>query len=257
MHLRFPARTSLCLALLLTAVVQSAGTDTSTLRVEPNPVAVGTFFHGGTVHVSGALEPGMDVVVVIAGRTTKEAFNRKGRVGPFWATVGKVTIADVPVLYLIGSRTLVARLLSQAAIDAHMADLDALVRRATVEPASDDRALLVREYLELKREQGVMGVYENAVRVGGSSREPSFEATIPWPTAAPVGTYRVVVRYVQNGAVVREDSRPLDVVYVGLPRVIAHLAFERSLAYGIVGVGVALGVGLFMGLLFKKGTARH
>lgn len=257
MRVQFLSRTFLSLALLLTAVVRSSATDTSTFRVEPNPVTVGTFFRGGMVHVSGALEPGTDVIVVITGRTTKETYNRKGRVGPFWATVGKVTIADVPVLYLIGSRTPVARLLSPAAIDGHMVDLDALARRATVEPASDDRALLIGEYLKLKREQGVMGIFEDAVRVSGSSREPSFEAVIPWPATAPVGTYHVVVRHVQNGAVVREDSQPLDVAYVGLPRVIAHMAFERNLAYGILAVVIALSVGLVMGLLFKKGTTGH
>jgi len=257
MRVPFLSRTVLGLALLLTAVVPSSATDTPTFRVEPNPITVGTFFRGGTVHVSGALEPGTDVIVVIIGRTIKETYNRKGRMGPFWATVGKVTIADVPVLYLIGSRTSVARLVSPAAIDGHMLDLDALARRATVEPASDDRALLVGEYLKLKREQGVMGIFEDAVRISGSSREPSFEAVIPWPATAPVGTYHVVVRHVQNGAVVREYSQPLDVAYVGLPRVIAHMAFENSLAYGIVAVVIALSVGLVMGLLFKKGTAAH
>jgi uncharacterized protein (TIGR02186 family) len=257
MHLRLPARASLVLALLLTAVVRSSGTDTSAFRVEPSPVTVGAFFNGGTLRVSGALEPGADVVVVIKGRTTKETYNRKGRMGPFWATVGKVTIADVPVLYLIGSRTPVATLLSPAAIDAHMVDLDALARRASVEPASDDRALLVGEYLKLKREQGVMGVFEDAVRIGGSAQEPAFEAAIPWPALAPVGTYHVVVRHVKNGAVVREDSQQLDVAYVGLPRLIAYLAFERSLAYGVFGVFVALTGGLVMGLVFKKGTAGH
>jgi uncharacterized protein (TIGR02186 family) len=257
MRVQLPARISLALALLLAAGARPSGAEAAEFRIEPNPVTIGAFFNGGTLRVSGDLLPGTDVVVAVTGRTTKETYNRKGRVGPFWATIGKVTIADVPVLCLIASRMPVAMLLSPAEIDSHMMDLDALARRASVEPANQDRALMVGEYLKLKREQGVMGVFENAVRVGGSPQEPSFEADIPWPAAAPVGTYLVVVRHVQNGAVIREASRQLDVTYVGLPRLIAHLAFERSLAYGIVGVLVALSGGFIMGLVFKKGTAGH
>jgi uncharacterized protein (TIGR02186 family) len=247
----------LALAAFLLAAVPSASSDTPPFRIDPNPVTVGTFFRGGTVSVTGTLEPGTDVIVVIAGRATEETYNRKGRVSLLWATVGKVTIGNVPVFYLIASGTPVPTLLSRAAIDEHMVDLDALAGRATVEPAGDERALLVGEYLKLKRRQGVMGVFEDAVRVSGSSREPSFEAVLPWPATAPVGTYRVVVHHVRQGTVIRKDTLPLDVAYVGLPRLVAHMAFDRPLAFGIAAVVIALSVGLVIGLLFKRGAAGH
>jgi hypothetical protein len=116
---------------------------------------------------------------------------------------------------------------------------------------------VVAEYLKLKQRQGVVGLFEGAVQVHGTSGGPSFDATIPWPASAPAGTYRVLVRHVRSLGVVREETRPLEVAYVGLPRLIAHLAFERSLAYGVLAVTIALGVGFVMGLLFKRGTAGH
>jgi hypothetical protein len=248
---------SVALAALVTAGA-AAGVDVATpFRVEPDRVSVGTFFRGGTIRVTGALEPGSDVIVVFTGRIVEETYNRKGRIGPFWATVGKVTIGDVPALHLIASGAPVSSLLSRAAIDEHLVDLDALVHRATLHPADLDRDAVVAEYLKLKRRQGVVGLFEGAVQIRGSSRDRSFEATIPWPTAAPAGTYRVVVRHVRDLIVIREETRPLEVAYVGLPRLISHLAFERSLAYGVLSVVIALSVGLVMGLLFKRGTAGH
>lgn len=248
---------SMSLAALLCAGSAAHADSGAPLRVEPERVSVGIFFRGTTIRVTGPLEPASDVIVVITGRTIEETYNRKGRMGPFWATVGKVTISDVPILHLIASGAPVSRLLAQAAIDERLVDLDALVARASMQPSDLDRAAVMAEYLKLKQRQGLVGAFEDAVRVSGSSAAPSFEATIPWPAAAPVGTYRIVVLRVSNQRVAHEETRALDVAYTGLPRLIAHLAFERSTAYGVLAVVIALVVGLVMGLLFKKGTVGH
>jgi hypothetical protein len=249
---------SVALAALVTAAAAAGPGAETPFRIEPDRVTVGTFFRGGTIRVRGALEPGSDVVVVItAGRIVEESYNRKGRVGPFWATVGKVTISGLPALHLIASGAPVSRLLARSEIDAHLMDLDALARRATIRPAGRDRDGVVAEYLKLKLRQGVVGLFEGAIQMHGASGDPSYDATIPWPASAPAGTYRVIVRHVRDLRVVREETRSLEVAYAGLPRLIAHLAFERSLAYGVLAVIIALGVGLVMGLLFKRGTAGH
>ena len=237
----------------------AAGTEpAASFRVDPDRVDVGSFFRGTTLRVSGPLEAGSDVVVVItAGQTVEETYNRKGRIGPFWATVGKVTISEVPALHLIASGGPIATLLSRPEIDANLLDLDALVHRATLKPAGPDRGAVVAEYLKLKQRQGVVGLFEGAIQMRGASSDLSFDAAIPWPAAAPAGRYRVIVRYVRDRKVVGEEGQPLEVAYVGLPRLVAHLAFDRSLEYGVLAVIIALGVGFVMGLVFKRGTAGH
>jgi hypothetical protein len=241
---------------LATQVAAGGGAQANSaapLRIEPERMTVGTFFRGGTVRMTGQLEPGSDVIVVITGRTIEETYNRKGRIGPLWASVGKVTIGEMPILQLVASGAPVSKLLSAAAIDEHLIGLEALVRRATIRPGGLARDTIVREYMALKRQQGLVGVFEEAVRVQGSS----FEAAIPWPAAAPIGTYQIAVWYVRDLAVVRGETRSLEVAYVGLPRLVAYLAYDRSLAYGVISVVIALSVGLLMGLLFKKRAAGH
>jgi hypothetical protein len=254
---RLPVMTRIGLAMLLTAGVAAASADSAPFTIDPNPVSIGTFFHGGAVRVRGTVAPDATVVVVITGQTIEEGFNRKGRVGPFWATVGKVTIAGVPRLHLMASTGPVLTLLPPTAVDEHLLSLEALLHRAVVEPGGPNRESVLVEYLKLKQWQGVVGVFEDAVHISGSSAERSFEATIPWPATAPVGAYRVIVLHVRDRAVVQQYVQPLSVTYVGLPRFIAHMAFDQGLTYGILAVVVALGVGLAMGLVFKRGTAAH
>ena len=254
---RLPLITRIGLAVLLTAGVTAASVDTVPFTIDPNPVSIGTFFHGGAVRVRGTVASDTTVVVLITGQTTEEGFNRKGRVGPFWATVGKVTIAGVPRLHLVASTAQVSTLLPPTAVDEHLLSLEALLHRAIVKPGGPNREPVLVEYLKLKQWQGVVGVFEDAVRISGSSAERAFEATIPWPATAPVGAYRVIVLHVRDRAVVRQSVQPLSVTYVGLPRFISHMAFEQGLTYGIFAVFIALGVGLVMGLLFKRGTAAH
>jgi hypothetical protein len=254
---RLPLMTRIGVVMLLTTGVAAASVDTVPFTVDPNPVSIGTFFHGGAVRVRGTVAPDTTVVVVITGQTIEERFNRKGRVGPFWATVGKVAIAGVPRLHLMASAAPVSTLLPPAAVNEHLLSLEALLHPAIVEPGGPDRETVLVEYLKLKQWQGVVGVFEDAVHISGSSAERTFEATIPWPATAPVGAYRVIVLHVRDRAVVQQHEQALSVAYVGLPRFIAHMAFEQGLTFGILAVVIALGVGLAMGLVFKRGTAAH
>jgi len=226
-------------------------------EVEPGRVEVGTFFQGRPIRIHGRVAAGCDVVVAITGGNVEETYNRKGRVGPLWATVGKVTISEVPALHLVATSAPLSTILPRPVIDAHMADLDALGRRARILPDSGDRDLVVAEYLALKRGQGLVGLSEGAVRLEGTPGNPRFDATLRWPATAPIGTYRVVVWQVRGRVIIDERSVALEAAYVELPRLIAHLAFERSLAYGVVSVIIAVGVGFAMGLVFKKGPRGH
>ncbi len=235
----------------------SAAVDQDRFTIEPNPVAIHAFFNGGTVRVRGTVDPGNSVIVVITGRTMEERFNRKGRVGPLWATTGRVAISDVPSLYIVASSAPVPTLVRREGIDAHRLNLEALVRLARIEPNGPDRELLLGEYLKLKRQQGVVGLFDRAVHLGGPPSARSFDAEIPWPVTAPVGAYQIAVLHVRAFAVVRQDVQTLEVKYVGIPRFVAQLAFERGLVYGIVSVIIALSVGLAMGVLFKRRQVGH
>ncbi len=255
------ARVALAAGLTVVALLSDAVTSVAMAQdrftIDPNPVSVHSFFNGGVVRVSGTVDPGSSVIVVITGRTVDEHFNRKGRIGPFWATTGKVTISGVPVLHLVASPAPVSTLVRRDEIEAYRLDLETLIRGARIEPDGSDRGPLLREYLKLKQQQGVVAIFEQAVHIGNTPSGRSFDAEIPWPVTAPAEAYQVAVLQVRERSVMRQDVRSLDVQYVGIPRFVAHMAFERSVVYGLGSVVIALGFGLAIGILFKKGPAGH
>ena len=219
------------------------------VSVTPQPILVGAFFRGTEVVVRGATSPDTHVFVTITGSSVEERFNRKGRLGPLWANVGKVTVAGVPRLHLVAGTVAADRVLDRALVDRHLLDLDALARTAAISPAAD-AARLRREYVRLKQHEGAFAVIPGAVTLGPGGK--SYEARLRWADRAPVGAYRVRVLHVRGGAVVREEEGEVRAQLAGFPRLIAHLAFDRSALNGVLAVAASLAVGFLMGLVFKR-----
>ena len=226
----------------------------SALTVEPNPVLVNATFRGGLVRVSGTTEPGSLVFVAITGSRVEEKLNRKGRLGPLWANVGSLRFSGAPRLCLVASSQPVPKNLDPQILAQHPLDLEAVVRQSKVEPATDV-ALMQREYLRLKKAQGVYGQFVGAVKVTPSGEQATYTASIPWPDKASAGEYAVEVVHLKQGAVIAHEKATLEVKLVGLPGFISHLAFQKSALYGILSVVIALSVGFVTGLVFKKSVS--
>lgn len=245
MSLRVPW---LVFGLLLVAVPAWA------VHVSPNPVLIDAAYRGGEIEVSGPTAPDHQVFVTITGSSIEEDFNRKGRIGPLWANVGKLRISGAPSLCLVASSGGAPKGLDEEVVGAHRLDLAAVVRRTEVKPPRDV-ALMQREYLRLKRSQGVYGHFAGAVRLVGAGADSRFVARIPWPDRAKTGRYAVDVVQLSRGVVVGHQTATLDVKLVGLPRLISYLAFQKSALYGFLSVVIALSVGFMTGLVFKKGAS--
>jgi hypothetical protein len=239
---------SFAAALLLLPVATAARAAT----IEPNPIRVTALYRGTTVRVSGRTDPGSSVMVTITGSNTEEKFNRKGRIGPLWANLGKLTVSGVPRLHLIAGNPQDIR--DRRLVDRYLLDLNALARQARITPTGPEAAAMQAEYVKLKKSQRVFAALEAGVRMEGTA----FEAQIPWPDMASPGEYRVRIFHLQKDGTVRIESAALALELAGFPGFVDHMAFKRSALYGLLSVIVALTVGLLMGLVFKKkGAAGH
>jgi hypothetical protein len=206
------------------------------------------------VVIRGSTEKGNQLWVTITGTTTAEPFNKKGRLGPFWANVGKITVTGVPSLHLIASEGPPAKAPHRVLTDKYLLDLDALRRQIKIDPADPDLTMVQNEYLKLKQSQGRFALFEGAVK----KSQGTYEARFPWPDSVPTGTYQIQVYHVRQQQLQRIESQELKVELVGFPRFIAYMAFERGALYGMLSVVIALGVGFIMGLVFKKkGAGGH
>jgi hypothetical protein len=239
--------------LALLCLLLAEPTAAAAVSVEPNPISMDATFRGTNVRVRGPAEPGARVFVVVTGERIAEKFNRKGRVGVLWASVGSVHVSRVPRLCLIASSSDSAVRVDRSVIEQNLLDLESVVARAEIEAKGASRQLMQTEYVRLKKSEGLFGNFRGAVRVKRGTGQDVFEAVLPWPHSAPPGDYRVDVVHVRDNRVVRRESTALTAKLVGLPAWISEMAFRRGTLYGVVSVVVALAVGFLMGLVFKKG----
>lgn len=242
-------RRSLLLLPALLLLAPAAAADE--LTVDPNPVLVTAFFRGVELHVKGTAQHASAVCVTVSGQTTHQKLNRKGRLGPLWANVGTVVVSEVPAVYFVACSAPPGGLLDRAEVDRHLLDLEAVGRRAIIEPATD-LDLIREQYFKLKRSEQLYGSFPNAVRLTSSN---DFDAVIPWPDSAPANDYSVRAFAIHDRAVELIGERTLTVKLDGMPKHIAYLAFERSALYGLMSVGIALAVGFLIGLVVKKGAS--
>jgi hypothetical protein len=277
-----PGVSSLALAVLVPAAAWSAPAldpPAPSVRLSPDAVRMGAFYHGATVRIEGEAPPGATVLVVVRGPEEAQFFNRKERVGPVWLSVDRVHVTRVPSLFVRLGGGDVRSLLDEASVEAFQLDESALQRRMNVrshckcrsgqatttgpgpappcptgvEPDERHLELIRTSYLALKRQEGIYQVLPDAVRTTASADGATlYTAELDWPRRARPGTYQVEVFACRDRAVVGRASAVLPVVPMGIPARIGELARSHPTAYGAFAILAALITGLTMDSLVRR-----
>jgi len=250
---------ALIMAPLTVATVQGGSPG---IKVTPAVIEMGAFYGGATLKVEGTVASGSQVLVVVRGPETEEAFNKKGRFGPIWVNAGKVHISGVPSLFLCFSSGPMASLLSRESLDQSQLDQVAIKAQMLVEPKAMDQEVIRDNYLSLKSQQGFYKVTEGVVKLGTAGPEGMpFTLDLPWSKKAPPASYEVSVYECRDGAVAGKVTSGLVVREVGFPEKIAGMAKNRGYLYGLLCVLVAMiagfGIDFVATKLGKKGAMAH
>ena len=245
-------------SLLAVAVVMLAGALPAraaepVFKVAPAAVQIGTFFDGQTVTVTGFIPAGAQAVLEVVGTSADEHLMRKGRRGFLWMNVGEITVHEAPSLYLVMSTA--KELLTAATAEATWG-YPSLEKRITfsgnIEPT--ERPLFMQQFLELKESEQIYATYPGALKVkAAAGGQSAVTGTFFLPTNTKPATYQVVLSVIADGKVVSRTSTELKVEMVGFPALLATLAYQHGLTYGIIAVVIAIFTGFAMGFLFKGG----
>jgi hypothetical protein len=238
---------------LLLAGWLPARAATPNLKVSPEKVAIGAFFHGQTVTVSGTIPAGAQAVLELMGSSAEEHLMRKGRRGGLWMNVGEILVHDAPSLYLVMSTE--KQLLTKAPAAATWG-YRALEQRISftgrIEAA--ERQKFLKQFLELKESEHIYATWPGALKVKArSGGEQSVTGTFPLPTIIKAGTYKVRLSVIADGKVASSTDADLTVGLVGFPALMASLAYQHGATYGVIAVIIAIVTGFAMGFLFKGG----
>ena len=229
-----------------------SGLSTDLIQITSN-------FTGADIVLFGAIEPAeelgptgeQDLVVVIRGPALDMTVRRKARMFGVWINREQVAFTGLPGYYFLAStRPLddIASLQTQQRFRLGTANLE-YATNAGIAP-EEANAFRAADIRDRKR----VGLYwESPTGIEFLSRT-LFRARIPVPASVPPGLYRAEVYLFQGGTVVSAQSSPLFIDKTGFERRVYDFAFQRSVAYGISTVLMAIVFGWLASVAFRPRT---
>lgn len=236
---------------------RACSTGSVTTKIEPNFIAIGAFFNGTHMIVSGKVGVENNVVVIVSGKQEELTLKKKGKaLGLLWMNLGDVLFKKVPNIYILYSSE---GMLESAASDAKTLEklgigFEYLKKEMEIEAPKAERDALAKEFLKLKKNQGLYAFYPGEIRFEQKNEtEKSFTADVRIPPQIPTGEYQVRVMEIHNGHTVDNLRNQLNVKEEGIPLILSSLAFNHSLLYGFLAVLIAVAAGLAMDFFFGTG----
>ncbi|GAB4389478.1 MAG: hypothetical protein Kow0025_15060 [Thermodesulfovibrionales bacterium] len=252
-------RAGLALAALWLLLMGGTASAQLTARANHDHIKIDLTYHGSTVSVRGTSEPGVDLVVKISSPHAGETLKMKKRAGGLlWMNAGDLDLGNVPGLYLLASTRRAEDILSQEELDRYAIGYGALERLAEAKGLGpgEDKSEWFREFLKLKESSRMYSSAVGDFSVTPEDGKERYYVLFDWPHRAPSGDYSVTVYAVRDGKVVEKAETGLLVEEVGVVKALDTMARRHGALYGAAAIFIALGAGLGVGMIFKRGGGR-
>jgi uncharacterized protein (TIGR02186 family) len=222
-----------------------------TLTPSDRVIRVTPTYRGEPVQVVGTAPPGYAVVVKLVSRREDIVCARKGKVGPFWLSVGRVRFQNAPLMYKVHSSQDLDDILEASEQVRYGLGRRGLKASIGIEsgPESD---LYLNELLLVQRGARLYDFQQGSVTRDGDT----FRTRFFWPPDAPPGRYVVEAYAVLQGRVVGSVQAEVDVRAVGIEAWVRSLARAHGLLYGLLSVGLAAATGLAASSIFGTRARR-
>lgn len=237
---------------LFTASTASAQGDVH-LRLKPQAIGIGMLYNGTTLTATGSIPADSEAIVRFIGAPTEVHLKKKGKVGDvMWMNLGSVTFKNAPSVCIVSSAVDFEHLEARAGA-ADGLRLVSLKKSILIDAEGNKDFDIFAEFLKLKKQEGLYRELSGNISYGKVSNGlKTFRAAIPLPSRLKPGVYTVDVAAVTNGQIVARAEKTLDAKLEGLPDLMASLAFNHSILYGVFASLIAVFAGLGIGLIFQS-----
>jgi hypothetical protein len=232
-----------------------------TAKANHDHITIDFFYHGSTVSVKGESDPGVDLIIKMTSPEGHQVLKQKGKVGGLlWMNVGQLKFENTPNFYAVYSTKQLDEMLNKEEQERYVIGYPALAKHVEVTPIKneEEKARWFAEFVKFKEDSRVyassFGKIETTLKADG--RQEYFILT-DWPYQAAPGDYLVTVYAVKNGKVVEQATSNVNVEQIGVVKTLATMAKNSAAFYGILSIGIALGAGFGVGLVFRKGGGAH
>jgi uncharacterized protein (TIGR02186 family) len=204
----------------------------------------------GSIDFSDSQTPGSgtyDVIAVVHGPDKSIVVRKKQRVAGIWVN-GPGETFNVPAFYaVLSSRPFRAiasdKTLKELGIGLSELDFGQHMR-------GDPREQTFRSaMIRLKEKKQLFQEHDDGVTFIGRSL---FRATVALPVNVPTGRYLVDVYLFRDGELASKNQGTLEVTKAGVEAVIYGLAFDYPFLYGLLGVALAVMMGLAGWYAFRR-----
>lgn len=232
-----------------------------TAKANHDHITIDFFYHGSTVSVRGISEPGTDLVIKITSPEGHQVLKHKGKVaGVLWMNVGQLKFEQTPNFYEVFSTKKMEDMLSREEMEKYVIGYPALAKHVEITPVAneEEKAKWFDEFIKFKEDSKVYvtssGKIETTMNADGKQE---YYILTDWPYQAQPGDYLVSVYAVKDNKVIEQAQSKVNVEQVGMVKTLATMAKNSPAIYGFLSIGVALGAGFGVSLVFRKGGGSH
>lgn len=230
-----------------------------------NLIEIGLSYRGDQIHFFGVNPvPGADLIIRLTAQKDEEIkLSVKGRVGPFWMTVKQYEVSGAPFMYKIHANRPIREIISEATAKELEIGYDALFPRLRMtlargqEPATPaekekERQEVFRGLVKLKESLNLYNIVETPARLEIPEGK-LYKHYFRFPPAATEGKYVVETFAFLKGELVGYGQDVIEIRKVGLEHWLTETSQNSPVLFGILSVLVAVGAGLGVGMIFRKG----
>lgn len=255
-------RTGFMLVIVLLACgAPPAAAERLVVSLSNHRVAVTSSFIGEDLVLFGTIEPdagksalrsGYDLVVTVTGPRHTLRTRRKERVLGIWVNIDSREFVRVPSYLGVLSNRPVAEIAHQDILRKLQIGLDNFLLPQHIGP---DIADTVRDdpfRVAFVRLESQHGLYRESSTAVTFLTPTVFRVAIPLLADVPTGNYAIDIKLFADGAMVARTNSALEVIKAGFEQYVADAARDYGLLYGIVTAMMALLIGWFGSVVFRR-----
>ncbi|OQW53941.1 TIGR02186 family protein [Candidatus Raskinella chloraquaticus] len=201
---------------------------------------------GQSISRSGAY----DAVALIRGPERTQVTRRKVRWAGLWVNGPSRTYVGAPTYFAAIANRPFADIAGDDLRAEHNIGLDflRLSTRGRLPGDVDDKAFR-DAFVAAKRTDGL---YVESDRGVTFINDTVLRASFPLPANTPVGSYKIDVLLLSQGAIVARGEASIDLVKEGFEASVFRASREQPLLYGLASVVLAIAMGWMAGIVFRR-----
>ena len=190
-----------------------------------------------------------DIIVVLKGPSQAITMREKRQIAGIWVNADSVEFRSAPSFYAVASSRPLKQLVDERTAAIYELGLNTLQLSPSSVSDSAEIDRFSRGLNDLRQRTGLYLQSPGLVEITGGVL---YRARLPLSARVVTGTYTAETFLIQKGRVVAAAVREVEVKKSGFERFFGQFAEDHAIAYGLVAIAMAVGMGLFAGYVARR-----